>query len=101
MDGLLLDTEDLYTAVLNVMLKEHGKPELPWTVKSRMQGKVASEVSRIDEAVALRARDTDPSKSHRVSSKSGRSCHSATTNSGLSETPSKKSFSPTPDHCQA
>ena len=39
MDGLLLDTEDLYTKCINIVLERHGRPDLPWSVKARLQGR--------------------------------------------------------------
>ena len=46
MDGLILDTEDIYTACNNVILREYGKPNLPWMIKAQLQGRPAPEVSR-------------------------------------------------------
>ncbi|KAI9781650.1 MAG: hypothetical protein M1839_005867 [Geoglossum umbratile] len=34
MDGLLINTEDIYTEVTNAILREYGKPDLPWSVKA-------------------------------------------------------------------
>lgn len=39
MDGLLLNTEDLYTEATNRVLAEHGKEPLPWEVKINLQGR--------------------------------------------------------------
>ncbi|KAG7102808.1 hypothetical protein HYQ44_016896 [Verticillium longisporum] len=39
MDGLLLNTEDLYTHCTNLILATHGRPELPWSIKARLQGR--------------------------------------------------------------
>lgn len=39
MDGLLLNTEDLYTAAINTVLHRYGKPDLPWSIKARLQGR--------------------------------------------------------------
>jgi hypothetical protein len=44
MDGLLIDTEDLYSVVTNEVLRECGKPDLPWSVKAQMQGRPGPEV---------------------------------------------------------
>jgi pseudouridine-5'-monophosphatase len=41
MDGLLLNTEDIYTLVVNTILAEHGRPALPWSLKARLQGRPA------------------------------------------------------------
>lgn len=39
MDGLLLNTEDLYTAAINTVLHRYNKPSLPWSIKARLQGR--------------------------------------------------------------
>lgn len=39
MDGLLLNTEDLYTICTNDMLKKYGRPALPWSIKAQLQGR--------------------------------------------------------------
>ena len=44
MDGLLLDTEDLYTKCNNIILNEYGCPNLPWKIKALMQGRPGPEV---------------------------------------------------------
>jgi pseudouridine-5'-monophosphatase len=44
MDGLLIDSEDKYTIVTNIILQEFGKPNLPWAVKAQLQGRPAKEV---------------------------------------------------------
>lgn len=41
MDGLLLDTEDLYTLCINFVLSKYGKPDLPWSIKAKLQGRPA------------------------------------------------------------
>ncbi|KAI5865571.1 HAD-like protein [Durotheca rogersii] len=38
MDGLLINTEDLYTLCSDIVLERHGRPRLPWSVKARMMG---------------------------------------------------------------
>lgn len=47
MDGLLLDTEDIYTKCNNFILQLYGRPNLPWTIKAQMQGRPAPEVRLI------------------------------------------------------
>jgi pseudouridine-5'-monophosphatase len=47
MDGLLLNTEDLITTCINVILRKYGKEDLPWSVKARMQGRTAQESNSI------------------------------------------------------
>ena len=44
MDGLLLDTEDIYTKCNNVILHEYGKPSLPWKIKAQLQGRPGPDV---------------------------------------------------------
>lgn len=39
MDGLLIDSEDLYTEVTNTILNKYGKQNLPWSIKAQLQGK--------------------------------------------------------------
>ncbi|KAI0378592.1 HAD-like protein [Hypomontagnella monticulosa] len=38
MDGLLINTEDLYTLCANIVLSKYGRPHLPWSVKAQMMG---------------------------------------------------------------
>ncbi|KAG8627692.1 hypothetical protein KVT40_003565 [Elsinoe batatas] len=47
MDGLLLDSEDKYTDCTNAVLREFGKPDLPWSIKSQLQGRPAPEAGKI------------------------------------------------------
>lgn len=47
MDGLLLNTEDLYTEAHNSMLADHGKGPLPWNEKIKLQGLPGLEASRV------------------------------------------------------
>ncbi|PQE13742.1 Haloacid dehalogenase-like hydrolase protein [Rutstroemia sp. NJR-2017a BVV2] len=39
MDGLLIDSEELYTLVTNAILKKYSRPPLPWSIKAKMQGR--------------------------------------------------------------
>ncbi|KAI1266990.1 HAD-like domain-containing protein [Xylariaceae sp. FL1019] len=39
MDGLLLDTEDIYTSCINILLEKYGRPNLPWSIKAKLQGR--------------------------------------------------------------
>ncbi|CAZ85785.1 unnamed protein product [Tuber melanosporum] len=39
MDGLLLNTENLYTKVTNMILAESGRPAMPWSIKAQLQGR--------------------------------------------------------------
>ncbi|KFA78825.1 hypothetical protein S40288_05489 [Stachybotrys chartarum IBT 40288] len=47
MDGLLLDTEDLYTKCVNIILERFGRPNLPWTIKARLQGRPGPQANKI------------------------------------------------------
>jgi pseudouridine-5'-monophosphatase len=47
MDGLLIDSEDLYTLCTNAILREYGKPDLPWSIKAKLQGRPGPEASRV------------------------------------------------------
>ncbi len=39
MDGLLLDTEDLYTLCVNLILEKYQRPMIPWSIKAKLQGR--------------------------------------------------------------
>ncbi|KAH8731224.1 HAD-like domain-containing protein [Phaeosphaeriaceae sp. PMI808] len=39
MDGLLIDSEDLYTIITNTILARYNKPPLPWSIKAQLQGR--------------------------------------------------------------
>lgn len=47
MDGLLLNSEDVYTDVTNTILREHGRPDLPWSLKAQLQGRPGPEAGRL------------------------------------------------------
>ncbi|KAK8219304.1 hypothetical protein M8818_001038 [Zalaria obscura] len=47
MDGLLIDSEDLYTICTNAVLHEYGKGDLPWSIKAQLQGRPGPEAGRI------------------------------------------------------
>ncbi|KAI9723950.1 MAG: hypothetical protein M1812_000668 [Candelaria pacifica] len=47
MDGLLIDSEDLYTICTNTVLREYGKPDLPWNIKAQLQGRPGPEAAKI------------------------------------------------------
>lgn len=38
MDGLLLNTEDIYTRCADIVLAKYNRPGLPWSLKARMMG---------------------------------------------------------------
>ncbi|KAG5974953.1 hypothetical protein E4U55_007952 [Claviceps digitariae] len=46
-DGLLLNTEDLYTLCVNLVLEQYNRPPLPWSIKAKLQGRPAPEANRI------------------------------------------------------
>lgn len=52
MDGLLIDSEDLYTKVTNTILRENNRPDLPWSIKAQLQGRPGPEAGRIFRAWA-------------------------------------------------
>ncbi len=47
MDGLLIDSEDLYSLVTNTILKRYGRSDLPWSIKAQLQGRPGPEAGRI------------------------------------------------------
>lgn len=47
MDGLLLDTEDLYTDAVNAILHKYGKPNMPWSIKAKLQGRPGPAATKI------------------------------------------------------
>lgn len=47
MDGLLLDTEDLYTLCVNMVLEKYGRPPMPWSVKAKLQGRPGPAANKI------------------------------------------------------
>ena len=63
MDGLLLDTEDLYTLCINIILEKYGKPSLPWSIKAQLQGRPGPEANKLfnDWAQLPIDNDTAPS----------------------------------------
>ncbi|KAI5809117.1 HAD-like domain-containing protein [Peziza echinospora] len=47
MDGLLLNTEDIYTTVTNLLLSKYSRPPLPWSIKAQLQGRTSLAASQI------------------------------------------------------
>ena len=47
MDGLLINSEDLYTVCTNEILHEYGKPDMPWSIKAQLQGRPGPEAGKI------------------------------------------------------
>ncbi|MCJ1444772.1 MAG: hypothetical protein MMC23_005274 [Stictis urceolatum] len=52
MDGLLIDSEDIYTQITNIILNENGRPNLPWSIKAQLQGRPGPEAYQIFAAWA-------------------------------------------------
>lgn len=46
MDGLLINTEDIYTLCHNILLATHSSGPMTWDIKSQLQGRPASESIR-------------------------------------------------------
>lgn len=53
MDGLLINSEEIYTEVTNQILAEHGKGQLPWEVKIELQGRPGPDVSQLQSFEVL------------------------------------------------
>lgn len=47
MDGLLIDTEDLYTLCVNLVLEKYQRHRLPWAIKAKLQGRVGPAATEI------------------------------------------------------
>ncbi|KAF2859267.1 HAD-like protein [Piedraia hortae CBS 480.64] len=47
MDGLLINSEDIYTLCTNLVLAKYHRSPLPWSIKAQMQGRPASAASEI------------------------------------------------------
>jgi pseudouridine-5'-monophosphatase len=47
MDGLLIDSEDIYTIITNTILERYGKPKLPWSIKAQLQGRPGPQSAEI------------------------------------------------------
>ncbi|KAK7193667.1 hypothetical protein DPSP01_000224 [Paraphaeosphaeria sporulosa] len=52
MDGLLINSEDLYTEVTNTLLARYDRPSLPWSVKAQLQGRPGAQAYEIFRAWA-------------------------------------------------
>jgi pseudouridine 5'-phosphatase len=42
-DGLLIDSEDILSLNTNLILRQYHRPDLPWSLKARLQGRPAPE----------------------------------------------------------
>ncbi|EXJ69262.1 uncharacterized protein A1O5_07298 [Cladophialophora psammophila CBS 110553] len=47
MDGLLIDSEDLYSVAINTILAEYSRPPMPWGIKAQLQGRPVPEAAKI------------------------------------------------------
>lgn len=47
MDGLLIDSEDLYSLCTNRILAKYGRPDLPWSIKAQLQGRPGPQAGEI------------------------------------------------------
>lgn len=64
MDGLLIDSEDLYTLCTNETLRKYGKPDLPWSIKAQLQGRPGPEVGEQPTPVIRRRADDNAGWPH-------------------------------------
>jgi pseudouridine 5'-phosphatase len=58
-DGLLINSEDIYTTCTNLILHEYNRPNLPWNVKARLQGRPGPESHRLLQEWAQLPHTTD------------------------------------------
>lgn len=47
MDGLLIDSEDIYTDITNKILSQYNRPALPWSIKAQLQGRPGPQAAQI------------------------------------------------------
>lgn len=59
MDGLLLDTEDIYTLCINILLHKYGRPPLPWSIKAKLQGRPGPQANELFHTWAQLPIDND------------------------------------------
>ncbi|KAF2790535.1 HAD-like protein [Melanomma pulvis-pyrius CBS 109.77] len=52
MDGLLIDSEDIYTICTNTLLAKYNRPTLPWSIKAQLQGRPGPQAGEIFHAWA-------------------------------------------------
>lgn len=99
MDGLLIDSEDIYTFCNNVILHQYGKPNLPWSVKAQLQGRPGPEVLTPLQPFCSKTKLSPffpPSRLPKFSTPGPNSPFPAT-NSSLSKTPCSAETSPQPN----
>lgn len=44
---MLLDTEDIYTQCINILLSKYGRPALPWSIKAKLQGRPGPQANEL------------------------------------------------------
>ncbi|PSN72868.1 HAD-like protein [Corynespora cassiicola Philippines] len=47
MDGLLIDSEDIYTNITNIILARYNRPPIPWSIKAQLQGRPGPQAAAI------------------------------------------------------
>jgi pseudouridine-5'-monophosphatase len=47
MDGLLIDSEDIYTTITNTILSRYNRPPIPWSIKAQLQGRPGPQANQI------------------------------------------------------
>ncbi|RFU32440.1 hypothetical protein B7463_g3939, partial [Scytalidium lignicola] len=47
MDGLLINTEDMYTLCANNILEKYGRPPIPWSIKAKLMGVPGSSTGEV------------------------------------------------------
>ena len=52
MDGLLIDSEDIYTICTDKILAKYDRPPLPWSIKAQLQGRPGPQAGEIFHAWA-------------------------------------------------
>ncbi|KAI1332082.1 HAD-like protein [Xylariaceae sp. FL0255] len=60
MDGLLLNTEDIYTKCADIVLEKHGRPPPPWSIKAKLMGIPGSSNGDYKEEQAAQQRELFP-----------------------------------------
>ncbi|KAF3905092.1 hypothetical protein AA313_de0210160 [Arthrobotrys entomopaga] len=57
MDGLLIDSEDIYTRVTDEILARYNKGRLPWSIKAQLQGRPTQQLINDDNGGGMQAYD--------------------------------------------
>ena len=59
MDGLLINSEVIYTEVTNTILRENGRPDIPWSIKAHQTSSLdRANCSRPDAISSLAKQDS-------------------------------------------